>query len=120
VEWHASRIRLYESRTGVEVVFLSGDPALCINLKQVATLRTHAGCRTSTSAFVTMAVGLHGGPDHYARLAATKHLRDFMAAGRPAPKPAEKQERRGLTLPELRELVEHEQSAAGTHSDVAA
>jgi hypothetical protein len=27
--------RLSESRTGVEVVFLSGDPAFCINLKQV-------------------------------------------------------------------------------------
>ena len=25
----------------------------------------------------------HGGPDHYARLAATKHLREFLSAGRP-------------------------------------
>jgi hypothetical protein len=59
---------------------------------------------------------VHGGPDHYARLAATKHFREFLAAGRPAPKPAEKQDRRGLTLPELRELVEEEP----THSDAAA
>jgi hypothetical protein len=29
---------------------------------------------------------VHGGPDHYARLAATKHFRDFLAAGRPLPK----------------------------------
>jgi hypothetical protein len=27
-----------------------------------------------------------GGPDHYARLAATKHFRDFLMASRPAPK----------------------------------
>jgi hypothetical protein len=26
---------------------------------------------------------ISGGPDHYARLAATKHFRDFLAAGRP-------------------------------------
>jgi hypothetical protein len=32
---------------------------------------------------------IYGGPDHYARLAATKHLRDFMSAGRPAPKQPE-------------------------------
>ena len=30
---------------------------------------------------------VYGGPDHYARLAATKHLRDFLTAGRPTPKP---------------------------------
>jgi hypothetical protein len=48
---------------------------------------------------------LQGGPDHYARLAATKHLRDFLAAGRPAPKHPEKQERRRMTLQELEELV---------------
>jgi hypothetical protein len=28
---------------------------------------------------------IYGGPDHYARLAAGKHLCDFLAAGRPAP-----------------------------------
>ena len=32
---------------------------------------------------------IHGGPDHYARLAATKHFRDFLSAGRPAPKQPE-------------------------------
>ena len=48
---------------------------------------------------------IYGGPDHYARLVATKHLRDFMSAGRPAPKQPEKQERRTLTLPELEELL---------------
>ncbi len=47
---------------------------------------------------------IYGGPDHYARLAATKHLRDFLSAGRPAPKQPEKQERRRLTLPKLEEL----------------
>jgi hypothetical protein len=48
---------------------------------------------------------ISGGPDHYARLAATTHFRDFLAAGRPAPKQREKQERRGMTLQELEELV---------------
>jgi hypothetical protein len=48
---------------------------------------------------------IYGGPDHYARLAATKHFRDFLAAGRPAPKQPEKQERRRMTLQELEELV---------------
>jgi len=38
--------------------------------------------------------------------AATKHLRDFMNAGRPAPKQPEKAERRRMTLPELEELLE--------------
>ena len=42
---------------------------------------------------------VYGGPDHYARLAATKHLRDFLSAGRPAPKQPEKEERRRITLP---------------------
>jgi hypothetical protein len=27
---------------------------------------------------------IYDGPDHYARTAATKHFRDFLAAGRPA------------------------------------
>jgi hypothetical protein len=48
---------------------------------------------------------LYGGPDHYARLAATKHFRDFLAAGRP---PAPKQEEKvkgGMTLYQLEELV---------------
>jgi hypothetical protein len=44
------------------------------------------------------------GPDHYARLGAANHLRDFLAAGRPVPKQPEKQERRGITLQELQEL----------------
>jgi hypothetical protein len=57
---------------------------------------------------------IYGGPDHYARLAATKHFRDFLAAGRPAPKQPEKQERRGMTLQELQELVaSSEQSRSG-------
>ncbi len=62
---------------------------------------------------------LDGGPDHYARLAATKHFRDFLAAGRPVPKQPEKQERRGMTLQELEELVaSSKQSRSGV--DVAA
>ena len=48
---------------------------------------------------------VHGGSDHYVRLAATKHVRDFVAAGRPAPKRPEKRERRGLTLQESRGRV---------------
>ena len=51
---------------------------------------------------------LYGGPDHYARLAATKHLRDFLAAGRP---PAPKQEEKvkgGMTLYQLQELIKAE------------
>jgi hypothetical protein len=41
-----------------------------------------------------------GGPDHYARLAATKHLRDLLGAGQPPAKPIEEQNRR-LTLEEI-------------------
>jgi hypothetical protein len=48
---------------------------------------------------------IYGGPDYYARLAATKHLRDFLSAGRPAPKQPEKEERRRMSLPELEELL---------------
>ena len=48
---------------------------------------------------------LYGGPDHYARLAATKHFRDFLGAGRPVPKQPEKEEKRRITLPELEELL---------------
>ena len=54
---------------------------------------------------------IYGGPDHYARLAATKHLRDFLSAGRPAPKPPEKEERRRLTLPELEALLKADAEA---------
>ena len=49
---------------------------------------------------------IYGGPDHYARLAAGKHFRDFLAAGRPAPKHPEKQEQTGMTLHQLQQLVE--------------
>ena len=43
---------------------------------------------------------LYGGPDHYARLAATKHFRDFLAAGRPpAPKQEEKRTTRVDVIP---------------------
>ena len=45
-----------------------------------------------------------GGPDHYARLAATKHYRDFLMASRPAPKQPEPKDKM-LTLPELEELL---------------
>ena len=47
---------------------------------------------------------LYGGPDHYARLAATKHFRDFLAAGRPTPKQEEKRQE-GLTLHQLNALI---------------
>jgi hypothetical protein len=55
---------------------------------------------------------IYGGPDHYARLAATKHLRDFLSAGRPAPKQQEKEEeRRRITLPELEALLKEDSEA---------
>jgi len=52
-------------------------------------------------------------PDHYARLAAVKHLRDFMAAGRPAPKaPEKKEEERPITHEELNRLVRQRMAKA--------
>jgi hypothetical protein len=62
---------------------------------------------------------IYGGPDHYARLAATKHLRDFSSAGRPAPKQPEKEERRRLTLPELEELLREQESNTNASKDSA-
>ena len=53
---------------------------------------------------------IYGGPDHYARLAATKHLRDFLSAGRPAPKQPEKEERRRMTLQEVEELLREDEA----------
>jgi hypothetical protein len=47
---------------------------------------------------------MQGGPDHYARLAATKHFRDFLMASRPAPKQPE-EKRQLITLQELEELL---------------
>jgi hypothetical protein len=41
-----------------------------------------------------------GGPDHYARLAATKHFRDFLTAGRPPASQIE-EKRRTFTLDEI-------------------
>jgi hypothetical protein len=53
---------------------------------------------------------VYGGPDHYARLAATKHLRDFLSAGRLAPKQPEKEERRRLTLQKVEELLREDEA----------
>jgi hypothetical protein len=53
---------------------------------------------------------IYGGTDHYARLAATKHLRDFLSAGRPAPKQPEKEEKRKITLPELEALLREQKA----------
>ncbi len=47
---------------------------------------------------------MQGGPDHYARLGATKHLRDFLMASRPAPKQPEPKSTL-LTLPELEAML---------------
>jgi hypothetical protein len=47
---------------------------------------------------------MQGGPDHYARLAATKHFRDFLMASRPAPKQPE-EKRQLMTLQELEGLL---------------
>ena len=44
---------------------------------------------------------LQGGPDHYARLAAAKHLRDFLTAGRPPAKEKPDKKRRHFTLEEI-------------------
>jgi hypothetical protein len=60
---------------------------------------------------------IQGGPDHYARLAATKHFRDFLTAGRPAPKQPE-EKRQLMTLQELEELLRANKKspdAAQTH-----
>ena len=56
---------------------------------------------------------IYGGPDHYARFAAGKHLRDFAAAGRPVPKHPEKQAPRRITLDDLKALVKEERDAKG-------
>jgi hypothetical protein len=48
----------------------------------------------------------HGGPDHYARLAAAKQVRDFITAGRPTPKPTEPKER-GITVDDLEAIIAH-------------
>ena len=49
-----------------------------------------------------------GGPDHYARLSAVKHYREFLLAGRPAAKEEDKGRKR-VTIEELDELLrEHE------------
>ena len=47
---------------------------------------------------------MQGGPDHYARLAATKHFRDFLMASRPVPKQPEPKDKL-LTLPELEAML---------------
>jgi hypothetical protein len=56
-------------------------------------------------------------PDHYARLAATKHFRDFLMASRPVPKQPE-EKRQLMTLQELEELLRANKKspdAAQTH-----
>jgi hypothetical protein len=47
-----------------------------------------------------------GGPDQYARLAATKHFRDFITLRWPAPKQPENQQQTKLTVDELRQVIE--------------
>ena len=44
---------------------------------------------------------------------ATKHFRDFLMAGRPAPKQPEKEEKRLVTLEELEELVKSGKEKGG-------
>ena len=59
---------------------------------------------------------VYGGPDHYARLAATKHFRDFLGAGRPVPKQPEAK-RQIVTLQELEAMLrasKEEQNQAQT------
>jgi len=47
---------------------------------------------------------MQGGPDHYARLAATNHFRDFLMASRPVLKQPEPKDKM-LTLPELEAIL---------------
>ena len=47
---------------------------------------------------------LHGGPDHYARLAASKHFRDFLTAGRPPAKHPEIQDGL-LTMEQIQQVL---------------
>jgi integrase len=47
---------------------------------------------------------VQGGPYHYARLAATKHFRDFLMASRPARKQPEPKNKL-LTFPELEAML---------------
>jgi hypothetical protein len=53
---------------------------------------------------------MQGGPDHYARLAATKHFRDFLMASRPAPKEPEPKNML-ITLQELEEMLSANQES---------
>jgi hypothetical protein len=58
-----------------------------------------------------------GGPDHYARLAATKHYRDFLMASRPAPKHPEPRDKM-LTLPELETMLKaNKERRTQAHTD---
>lgn len=52
-----------------------------------------------------------GGPDHYARLAATKHFRDFITGGRPPVKQIE-EKRRTFTLEEIEWAMAENQKRA--------
>jgi hypothetical protein len=59
---------------------------------------------------------LLGGPDHYARLSAAKHLREFLLAGRPVSHNGEN-ERRSFTVDEIEAAIrqrELEQNAEET------
>ena len=49
---------------------------------------------------------LYGGPDHYARLSAVKHLRDFLTAGRPSARPVDdSRQKRQFTLEDIEEAL---------------
>src|SRR4051812_7793299 len=50
---------------------------------------------------------LQRGPDHYARLAAAKQLRDFLTAGRPPAKVYEEDQNRPITLDEIHRALEN-------------
>jgi integrase len=72
-----------------------------------SVLSIHARDEHALSArreYLTKDGQIQGGPDHYARLAATKHYRDFLMASRPAPKQPEEKDKR-LTLPELEAML---------------
>ncbi len=57
-----------------------------------------------------------GGPDHYARLAAAKQLRDLLTAGRPPAKEKPEEKRRHFTLEEIETaLVEANQLPVRGH-----
>ena len=59
-----------------------------------------------------------GGPDHYARLAAAKHLRELIMAGRPAPKlPDDYGKPKTLSIEDIERVLRHREEQASAPDD---